>query len=307
MRLKFKSISSVWISSILVITLFFALVACNSNQTTLEQQPVSSQENTKLTTETQSVERVIALNSLSADLIQRLDKTKLVGIPGSSLVNKNEQLKDLPQVTQGRMPPNLEKILTLKPDLVIGSAGFHDQAAKKLSELGIKTKLYDVDSWEDLNIITKDLAQAINADPEPLLEKYQSLLSQKLKTIPSTLVLVSLQPILSPNKNSWSGDMLTQFNISNLAADLQGDSVMQGYISLSAEKILQADPEILLVVETGDNTLDTFKSQPFWNQLKAVKNNQVYVFEYYGLINPGSVEAIEKASLTLQKIASKNQ
>ena len=132
MRLEFKSISSVWISSILGITLIIFLGACSSNQTTTDQQPVASQENTTLATETQSVERVIALNSLSADLIQRLDETKLVGIPGSSLVNKNEQLKDLPQVTQGRMPPNLEKILTLKPDLVIGSTGFHDQAAKKV-------------------------------------------------------------------------------------------------------------------------------------------------------------------------------
>ena len=306
MGLEFKSISSVWISSILGITLILFLGACSSNQITTEQQTVSSQENTTLATETQSVERVIALNSLSADLIQRLDETKLVGIPGSSLVNKNEQLKDLPQVTQGRMPPNLEKILTLKPDLVIGSTGFHDQAAKKLEELGIKTKLYDVDSWEDLTTITEELAQAINADPEPLLAKYQSLLSQKSKNSPSTLVLVSRQPILSPNKNSWSGDMLSQFNITNLVADLQGDSVMQGYISLSAEKILQSDPEIILVVETGNNTIDTFKSQPFWNQLKAVKNNQVYVFEYYGLVNPGSVDAIEKASLKLQKITANN-
>ena len=306
MRLELKSMSSVWISSILGITLIIFLGACSSNQTITDQQPVSSQENTKLATETESVERVIALNSLSADLIQRLDETKLVGIPGSSLVNKNEQLKDLPQVTQGRMPPNLEKILTLKPDLVIGSAGFHDQAAKKLEELGIKTKLYDVDSWDDLTTITEELAQAINADPEPLLAKYQSLLSQKSKNSPSTLVLVSRQPILSPNKNSWSGDMLSQFNITNLVADLQGDSVMQGYISLSAEKILQTDPEILLVVETGNNTIDTFKSQPFWNQLKAVKNNQVYVFEYYGLVNPGSVDAIEKASLQLQEITTKN-
>ena len=306
MRLELKSMSSVWISSILGITLIIFLGACGSNKITTDTQPVSSQENTTLATETESVERVIALNSLSADLIQRLDETKLVGIPGSSLVNKNEQLKDLPQVTQGRMPPNLEKILTLKPDLVIGSTGFHDQAAKKLEELGIKTKLYDVDSWDDLTTITEELAQAINADPEPLLAKYQSLLSQKSKNSPSTLVLVSRQPILSPNKNSWSGDMLSQFNITNLVADLQGDSVMQGYISLSAEKILQTDPEILLVVETGNNTIDTFKSQPFWNQLKAVKNNQVYVFEYYGLVNPGSVDAIEKASLKLQQITANN-
>ena len=49
-----------------------------------------------------------------------------MGIPGSSLLKKNKILKDKVLISTGRMPPSIEKIIELKPDLVIGSKGFLD-------------------------------------------------------------------------------------------------------------------------------------------------------------------------------------
>ena len=70
--------------------------------------------------------RVVALTSLTADLINTISKDSLVGIPGSSILKKNKDFDSIPIVSSGRMPPDLEKILSLKPDLVIGAKGFHD-------------------------------------------------------------------------------------------------------------------------------------------------------------------------------------
>lgn len=298
------------LSTSLVFLLSLSLAACtnvntpqsaNSNpqETVAQSSPKSNQE---------SVKRVVALSSLTADIIHRLDETKLVGMPGSKLFSKDKKLEKITRVSEGRTQPNLEKIVALKPDLVIGAKGFHDQTAQKLKELGINTLLTNVDNWKSLEELTKTLAQSIKANPEPLLKQYKTFLEQKQVTSPSTLVLASRQPILSPNKNSWCGDMLTQFNVKNLAADLQGESPMKGYISLSAEKIFQANPEALFIVETGDNILQQFQSQPFWSKLKAVENKRVYVFDYYGLVNPGSIGAIEKASTQLKQVlADKNK
>lgn len=172
------------------------------------------------------------------------------------------------------------------------SEDFHRDTLQKLEQLGIPTLTAKVDSWAALEILAKNLALSINADPKPLLKQYQTLLTQKLNS-QSTLVLVSRQLFLSPNKNSWAGDMLAKFNLKNLAAQLQGDQI-QGYITLSPEKILLADPDVIFLVENEENILEQFKSQPFWSQLKAVKNDQVYVFDYYGLVNPGSIDAIAK-------------
>lgn len=254
-----------------------------------------------------NVSRVVALSSLSADIISRLDASKLVGRPGSRLLDRDGKFSQIPTVSQGQTQPSLEKIVALKPDLVVGVTGFHEQTAQKLQQMGIPTSLFRVNSRLDLEELTKSLAKAIAANPESLLQKYQTIFAKKPPESASTLVLVSTQPILSPNKESWTGSLLANFKIGNLADELQANSSMRGYVSLSPEKILQANPENLIVIDTGDRQLiEQLKSQAFWQQLPAVKNNRVFVFDYYGLINPGSINAIEQATTKLQQVFDLN-
>lgn len=246
--------------------------------------------------------KVVALTSLTADIIHHLDDTKLVGIPGSRLIGTDQRFQDLPQVSQGRTAPDLEKIVALKPTLVIGAKGFHDQPLSKVKDLGITTLTTEVKGWQDLIALTEEIADKIGADPAPLLARYQKCLSKLPSESASTLVLVSRQPILAPNKNSWAGDLLQQFKAKNLAADLQGQSPVEGYVTLSAEKVLEADPDIVLVVDPEQDPVAAFESEPFWSKLKATQNKRVHAFDYYGLVNPGSISKIEAACTQLQEV-----
>lgn len=244
--------------------------------------------------------RVVALTSLSADILQRLDKTKLVGMPGSRLLSSNPAFNQVTKVSEGRVQPNLEKILALKPDLVTGAKGFHDPILAKLEGMGIRTLLTEVNSWSALEDLTQTLATAIQADPTALLASYKTFIDPTDQPS-STLVLVSRQPLLAPNKTSWTGDLLTQFQAKNLVADLQGSSSFSGYVTLSPEKVLQSNPDILLVVDTGQGEVEKMKTEPFWNKLKATQGDRVYVFDYYGLVNPGSIDAIQAACKKLKQ------
>jgi len=287
-----------------VVLLSLLLTACApfSNQVADSPDRNASPVTTVATPEQQAAERVVALSSLAADILFQLDSAKLVGIPDSRLFNQQPGFQDIPVVSQGRTPPNLEKIVALKPDLVVGTAGFHDRTLADLQRLGIPTLATQVDSWEGLQDLTRTLATAVGADPAPLLQRYQTFLPAAPGTEqPSALVLVSRQPILSPNKESWAGDLLAKFGATNLAAELQGQSPVGGYITLSPEKILEANPELLLVVSREANLLEELQAQPFWSQLQAVRNNRVYEFDYYGLVNPGSLGAIETTSKELQR------
>lgn len=284
--------------------LCLSIVACS---------PISSETKTNSVAETTipqtpvtRVERVVALTSLTADIIYRLDATKLVGISGSRLVKQDPRFTNLAKVSEGRTPPNLEKIVALKPDLVIGAEGFSARTLNKLEELGIKTISTNVDSWSALEQVTKTLAKAIAANPQSLLQQYQTYLPKDNKSGASTLVLVSRQPILSPNKNSWAGDLLKQFQAQNLAGDLQGGSQFGGYVTLSAEKVLQANPEIILLVDPGQEGLaEQLKAEPFWQELRAIQSDNVYVFDYYGLVNPGSLAKIQEVCQQLAQIFSR--
>ncbi len=302
---------------LLSLALFLSLFLTSCNNSTSQQPQNTPATSIQSTNNNQqqpqvSAQRIVALTSLSADIIYQLDQSKLVGITGSSLLNKDPRFQDLQRVAQGQTPPDLEKIIALKPDLVIGAEGFSDQTLQQLEKLGIATFSTKVNSWNSLKQLTKTLAGFIDADPTPLLNRYETFLPNDIQPTDSTLVLVSRQPILTPNKNSWAGDLLTQFKVKNLAADLQGTSPIRGYITLSAEKILEANPEIIILIsppQGGSQTalLDSFKKESFWQKLPAAKNNQVYVFDYYGLVNAGSIDSIEKATQQLKQALSRQQ
>ncbi|QSJ16788.1 ABC transporter substrate-binding protein [Nostoc sp. UHCC 0702] len=299
-----------WILSALAVLLSIVLAACTTVTT---QQPQANVTPTTKTANTNSQElpkksakRVVTLSSLTTDIIYQLDKTKLVGITGSVLFKNDPRFNDIPRVSEGQNTPNLEKIIALKPDLVIGAEGFSNQPIQRLQQLGISTFLSQVNNWKSLEELTIKLAQLINADPQPLLNRYKSFLPNQAKENYSTLVLVSRQPILAPNKNSWAGDLLAQFQAKNLAAELQGQSPIGGYVTLSAEKIIEANPEVIIVVNPPQSTsetsvLESFKKEDFWQKLPATKNNRVYAFSYYGLVNPGSIDEIEKTCQQLKQ------
>lgn len=284
--------------------LLIAALLLSSQLFACSNPPPSSMSETPVTDATPTDEpvKVVALTSLTADIIHHLDSSKLVGIPGSRLISQDPRFQELPQVSQGRTQPDLEKVVALKPTLVIGAQGFHDQSLSKVKDLGIATLTTEVKGWQNLIDLTQEIAEKIGADPAPLLARYQKCLSKLPTDSASTLVLVSRQPILAPNKNSWAGDLLQQFKAQNLAADLQGQSPVEGYVTLSAEKVLEADPDIVLVVDPEQDPVVAFESEPFWSKLKATQNKRVYAFDYYGLVNPGSISKIEAACTQLQQV-----
>lgn len=292
-----------WLLRGSIILLIGAIAACSTPSTTPEASNTNATETTEVATKAdpqETVRKVVALTSLTADLVQTLEEDVLVGMPGTSILQADERFAGLEVVSAPRTEPDLEKIVALEPDLVIGAIGFHDRALDRLQELDIETMAVDVNGWDSLKALTQDLAQKIDADPEPLLNRYDACLAQAPETAPTALVLVSRQPLLSPNQQSWAGDFLTQFNIKNVTADFQGESEFDGYITLSEEKVLTVDADMLLVVETEENVLAQLKGDAFWGELKATQNDAVHVFDYFGFINPGSIMSIEA---TCEKLA----
>jgi iron complex transport system substrate-binding protein len=280
------------------------LFACsNSDQKSTVNKPESL---TNTQTPIQQAKRVVALTPLAADLIYNLDKTKLVGVPSGRYTDVIAKTKfaDFPRVGKNTAI-NIEKIVSLKPDLVIGSEGFHDQVLSKLKELGIQTRTGSIRSWQDLDNQTKEIAKITGTNPKPILDKFESYLNNIPQNGQKVLVLARPQPTSSPNKNSWAGDLLTKFNYKNVAADLQSNGRFPGYLTLSQEKILEANPDKIFLIESANLNPEDFKKLPYWNQLKAVKNNQIYIFHHDGLISPTSIDTVEQVTKQLREVATK--
>ena len=253
------------------------------------------------------VKRIVALTSLSSDIVSSISNDSLIGIPNSSLFKANDDFKNKVIISSGRNPPNLEKIIKLNPDLVIGSKGFHDKTLKTLDQLGVKTLSTRITNFNDL--------EALNSKIQTLLDKKEKLELSNL--VPNcydlgkksnfnkdkkVLVMVSAKPILSPNSNSWAGNLIDRFGYNNITSDLDSKSQFKGYVNLSPEWVVASKPSNIIIINTPGSNDSQYKNMSIWNNLPAVSNNKVFSFDYYGLINAGSLNSINKACKKLSSI-----
>ena len=246
--------------------------------------------------------RIISLNSLGADVVSKLDNDSLVGIPGSSLLKKDDKFAGKIIVSEGRMPPSLEKIIKLKPSLVIGSEGFHDKILDKLGDLNIETLKTNTKSIYQLEILIKDLAFYLNKNPSSVKENIKSCYLNKSKNRGSAVILASTKPLLSPNSNSWAGKLLDRFNFDNISKDLESKTEFAGYVNLSPEIILKKKPSKIIVISFPGMNQNSLLANPILQKIIDPNKNEVITFNYYGLINPGSLETINSACEKLSNI-----
>ena len=283
----------------LVFIFLLCLGYCFSFSLPLKASTKKKENNNKIT-------RVVALTSLTADIVNYVSNNSLVGIPGSSLLKENNDFVNKTIISSGRMPPNLEKIIKLKPSLVIGSAGFHDKTLKDINRLGIETISVSVKNFNDLEMLFLETQALIGennklelSDLIPNCYNPNEKINNYNKEI---LVLVSSKPLLSPNSKSWAGNMINRFNHINITSELDSKSQFKGYVNLSPEWVVSSMPSNLITINTPGSTDTQYENMIIWNDLPAVINNKVFSFDYYGLINPGSLNSIDKACKKLSII-----
>ncbi len=245
--------------------------------------------------------RVVALSSLSADLVASINLDVLIGIPGTSLTNKDPRYSALKRVSNGRSQPSVELILALNPDLVIGAEGFHSRILNALNKLGIHTLAVKVNSLDRLEQVSRTLEELIVNAVSIDFRLKQLCPSRKLSNSSSisVLILAGVAPKLSPGQQSWSGSLLDHFGLENSTKWLPGSSEFSGYITMSNERLLAMNPDKVLVVNpSGDSAKAVQSLLPFFPRLNA---SDFVVMEYYGLINPGSLSSIRNACTELSK------
>ena len=246
--------------------------------------------------------RIISLNSLGADIVSQLDNKSLIGIPGSPLLKKEDKFADKIIISEGRMPPSLEKIIKLKPTLVIGSAGFHDRILEKLNEFNIETLKTNTKSIDQLEILIKDLAIYLNKNPKSLNQNIKSCYFNTSLYRGSVVLLASTKPLLAPNTNSWAGRLLDRFNFDNISKDLESKTEFKGYVNLSPEVILKNKPSKIFVISFPGMNQTSLLDDPILKKIIKSNKNEVVTFDYYGLINPGSLKTINNACEKLSNI-----
>jgi len=250
--------------------------------------------------------RIVALTSLSADLISNISPEMLVGIPSSSLLRNDPYYSRLTTVSVGRNQPSIEKIIQLRPDFVVGANGFHDKTLKKLESMGLSTFSYSVDNLHSLQAFADQLSKLTSSPKLSIENRIQQcfLYHDHFRDKGNVLVLTGLKPLIAPTANSWSGSLLQHLSINNLSSKLPPSGQFKGYATLSSEWLVTNKPDsIVLVSFPGIDKVD-LSMHPLLGNLPAVKSKKVYYLDYYGLINPGSLASIDNTCQRLNAINS---
>jgi len=209
-------------------------------------------------------------------------------------------------------PINLEKIVSLNPDLIFTFGGFQLPEVVKLEQHGLTTVVLNANSVQQiLNDLV--LVGTIMGIPEKakqlanqLQERYLNI-AKKAYNIPFDKrgKVVFLMDIPGPDvrevwtcgQGSYLNDLITLAGGANIAAFFTGPN---GFLPISLEYIVSQNPDVLIVTSYVPNSEEQIKEKisnhPILKSLKAVKNKRIYVYDNYllSLPVPQLVEYIEK-------------
>ncbi|MDQ6421984.1 stalk domain-containing protein [Paenibacillus sp. LHD-117] len=182
--------------------------------------------------------------------------------------------------------PNLEAIVALKPDLIIGSKLRHEKIYDQLSQIAPTVMTTDVFDWKtnmeiaSVALNKQDVAAEFMADWNKRVATFKSKMGSKLKTKVS---IIRFQPDGSARfyVSGFAGTMLNELGLSRPKAQQVEGKIVVGLTS--KEQIPQLDGDVIFDITSdwaGDEA--SFKSQadwtsnPLWNNLKGVKNGRYY-------------------------------
>ena len=250
--------------------------------------------------------RLVVLDPASIEIIYllgRQDSIKAIATMQQSHIYPQEHTSKLPSVGSFSNP-SVEKILSLKPTLVILSL-YSLGLKEKLENLGIQTAYLQADRLEDMYENIAKIASLLGEEAKgaQLIDKTKREINslqatqQNQKPQKSVIFLYSSNPLMAFNDNSVIADILRLLGLQNKTI---ATNVARPI--LSNEFLLKADPDILILGVQANDISTLIAQNPALKNLKAYKNNAIFTYpKAHRLlrVSPTIVDGIKDLKSTL--------
>lgn len=308
--------------SALVLT---TLISCSPSQKTTSTTETitegmitaSDASNTQITLE-KPAERIVCLDVLCIDVLAELG-IKPIGIVGLDMISWMQQphlfgkLPKKPAIIGGNMAEaNLEQIVLLKPDLVIGINGFHNETREALKEVVTFYLLSAPQNYSGAIANLKSIAELTDktVEAETAAQKFlDKLATYKAKSPKNqTVLLISGLP---PNFSVATDKALNCATINEVAnclsAEYSNDDIdVINYLPFSLERVVELDPDLIFIssgaVDNYELFVNYYQENPLWDNLRAVKNKRVYGASFLRLYGIGTRGLSEMLNQTMPKV-----
>ena len=283
--------------SLFILVLLFAVFSCGKKEDEKSKANAETKVNEK---SEKKYDRIVVLDPAVVEMVYLLGgEDKLVGIA------KLERSKIWPEEKTEKVEsvgtfinPSLEKIIALKPDLVIESFHSSDAIDKSLSSNNIEIIKIQANSMEDIFKNFQKVAKILGKEKEAekiIAEKRQKI--EEIKKIDTTekkgLFILAPTPMRVFGKGTLPNDIMEMLNIKNIAAGMEGMSP-----TLTPEYIIKENPDIILTFVKDPQEI--VKANPQIKDISAIKNNKFVVLET-GQILRGSPRMIDYIADVYQK------
>jgi len=198
---------------------------------------------------------------------------------------------------------NVEKIISLQPDLVIATSLTNPRAVEKLRKTGIKVIVFaEPKNYDKLCEQFLELAALVGKEDAAagILTEANARINACRKKArglnpPTVFVQVGSKPLFAATGNTFINDFIVFSGASNIA----GDAVSGLY---SREEVLKRNPEVILIVTMGISSEWEKNVWEKYETLYAVRNNRIYFIDSDKVCSPtplGFAETLEEIGLML--------
>ena len=255
-------------------------------------------------TSAQPVQRIVSLLPSLTETVCVLGACdRLVGVDRYSNW-PNHLLHTLP-VVGGGLDPNIEAIVSLKPDVVLMSDA--PRVVAQLEALGLRTVALEPHTQEDVQRITYSVGALLGLPPQVAQQQWQRIqagLQEAAQLVPEqaqgakVYFEVSRGPFVA-GPTSFIGELLTGLKVGNVVPAAMGP-----FPRLNPEFILRARPDVILM---GNHSMQVAHTYPGWASLEAVQQQRVCAFnaEESGIIVRPGPRMDEAARIMARCLAQK--
>ena len=251
-----------------------------------------------------TVSRVVVLANGVAEIIQSLNAQSI--IVGRDISSTEDSLADIPIVTSGHqvLP---EKVIALKPDLVLIDASTGPKAAiETIKSAGI-TVIETPESWslKDLPIKVRAVGRAIGAQgqAEELIQQLNDSLNASVVKNSPRVAFLYLRGTSSVYLIGGAGSGADSLLAAIGATDVGAQTLDRPFNTLTAESLAELNPDVILVMSKGLQSvggIDGLLKLPGVAQTRAGKNSAVIDVDdslllSFGPRTPSLVDALAKA------------
>ena len=226
------------------------------------------------------IERIITLVPSLTEIVYALGlEDRLVGVTNQCDYPPAAQQK---QRVGDVINPNLEMIVELKPDVVLGSKVDNlSKTVEAIEHLGVPLYgLYPTTVQGVLDSIrhiaelagVAERGRALAGRLQAQLRELQTRLEQTSTAKPRLLFVVWVDPLIVVGGGTFLSDALTQAGGVSVSAGLRGN-----WPRLSLEEVVELDPDFLVLPRSHglDTRMADLSQREPWNHLRAVRQNRV--------------------------------